>query len=155
MRPGSLSLHWASAPLIIMRGFKSLNHLGSGPLLAATVLVMAVMLLPHLGVEVPWTARTTPHRLVHQPFIGWSLGILMGATLLLIRRGNALQQCVTALVMVGALFALAMVSALFWDAWLSPMLVSTTLPIQFAAVQSLQAQVLGQGRDGKQPAATA
>lgn len=135
-----------------MRLLKSLNHMGSGPLLAAAVLVAVVMLLPSLGLEVPWTPRTTPHRLVHQPFVGWSLVVVMGAGLLFIRRGNALQQCVHALLLVGALFAAAMISGLFWDAWLSPMLVSASLPILFAAVQSLQAQV--QARDAKRPVRT-
>jgi hypothetical protein len=120
---------------------KHFNHLGSAGLLCAVTLLAVVLVLPSLGLAVEWKPRTTPYRLVNSPFIGWSFVIVLSAGLLLIRKGSELMQCVTALVFVGLILGLAIASALFWDAWLSPMLVSAALPVQFAAAQALRSLV--------------
>jgi hypothetical protein len=52
--------------------------------------------------------------------------------------GAELIQCVTALIFVGMIQGLAIASALFWDAFLSPILVFAALPIQLTAAQTLK-----------------
>ena len=121
-----------------MRALKHLNHLGSAGLLFAVVLLAVILLLPSLGLTVEWKPKTTPYRLVNNPFIGWCLVVVLCAGLVLIRKGSELMQCAAALVFVGLILGLAIASALFWDAWLSPMLVFVALPIQFSAAQTLR-----------------
>lgn len=121
-----------------MPTIKQLNHFSSFGLLIAVLLLAIITLLPSLGVTVAWKLNTTPYRLANNPFISWSLIIVLCAGLLLIRKGSELLQCVTALMFVGLIFGLAITSALFWDAWLSPMLVSAALPVQFSAAQTLR-----------------
>ncbi len=121
-----------------MPSIKHLNHLGSASLLAAVILLTAVLVMPGLGLIIDWKPKTTPWRLVSNPFIGWSLVIALSTGLALIRKGTELMQCVTALVFVGLVFGLAITSALFWDAWLAPMLVYAALPILYAAVNQLK-----------------
>lgn len=120
-----------------MRVVKHFNHLGSAGLLSAVVLLAVVLVLPSLGLTVEWKPKTTPYRLVNNPFIGWCLVGILSAGLVLIRKGPELMQCVTALVFVGLILGLAIASALFWDAWLSPMLVFAALPVQLSAAQTL------------------
>ena len=121
-----------------MPAMKHINHLNSAALLSATVLLTVLLLLPLAGITIDWRPKTTPYRLVHNPFISWSLIVLLCAGLALIRKGVVLIQCVTALVFVGMIQGLAIASALFWDAWLSPMLVFAALPIQLTAAQTLK-----------------
>lgn len=130
--------------LTMRKTLKHFNHLGSAGLLGAALLLAIVVVLPSLGWTVDWKPKTTPYRLATHPFIGWSLLVFLGAGLVLIRMGPALLQCVSALVFVGAVFGVAGVSALFWDAWLSPMLVFAALPVQLHAAQTLVSLV----RDG-------
>ena len=121
-----------------MRALKHLNHLGSAGLLFAVVLLAVILLLPSLGLTVEWKPKTTPYRLVNNPFVGWCLVVVLSAGLVLIRKGQKLMQCATALVFVGLIFGLAIASSLFWDAWLSPMLVFAALPMQLSAAQILR-----------------
>jgi hypothetical protein len=116
--------------MLTMPAMKHINHLGSAALLCATVLLTLLLLLSVAGITIEWRPKTTPYRLVNNPFISWSLIVVLCAGLVLIRRGAELIQCVTALVFVGMIQGLAIASALFWDAWLSPMLVFATLPIR-------------------------
>ncbi len=127
--------------LLIMRIMKHFNHLGSAGLLSVAVLLVVILLLPALGLTVEWKPKTTPYRLVSNPFIGWCLVVVLSAGLVLIRRGPALMQCATALMFVGLILGLAIASAIFWDAWLSPMLVFAALPVQLAAAQTLRSLV--------------
>lgn len=131
---------------------KHINHLGSVVLLGLAMLLAALLVLPELGIAAPWKPKTTPYRLVSDPFIGWSLVVVLGAGLALIRAGSELSQCMSALVLVGVVFGLAIVSGLFWDPWLCPALVVAVLPIQKAAIQRLQAlasqRIAGSQGDG-------
>lgn len=120
---------------------KHLNHLGSAVLLALTVFLAVILLLPALGVAINWTPKTTPHRLLANPFIAWCLVAALAGGLALIRAGTLFQQCVSALVLVGLIFGLALATGLFWDAWLSPMLVLAALPVQRAATDTLKSLV--------------
>lgn len=124
--------------MLTMPTMKHINHLGSAALLAATVLLTVLLLLPVAGITIEWRPKTTPYRLVNNPFISWSLIVVLSAGLVLIRRGAVLIQCVTALIFVGIIQGLAIASALFWDAFLSPMLVFAALPIQLTAAQTLK-----------------
>jgi hypothetical protein len=117
---------------------KQLNHLGSAVLLAVVVILAAILLLHSAGVVVDWKPKTTPYRLVSNPFIGWALVLVLGAWLLWIRKGPPLAQCVVALLLVGFVWGLAAVFALFWDAFLSPVLVFAALPVQHAAIGTLR-----------------
>ena len=117
---------------------KQLNHLGSAVLLAVVVMLAAILLLHSGGLVGDWKPKTTPYRLVNNPFIGWSLVVVLGAWLLLIRKGPPLAQCVVALLLVGFVWGLAAVTALFWDAFLSPVLVFSVLPVQHAAISTLR-----------------
>ncbi len=128
-----------------MRVIRHVNHLGSAGLLSAVLLLAVVLLLPSLGFAVEWKPKTTPYRLVNNPFIGWSLVTVLSAGLLLIRKGPELMQCVAALVFVGLILGLAIASALFWDAWLSPLLVFAALPVQLSAAQTLRSLVDANG----------
>lgn len=128
-----------------MRIMKQLNHLGSAVLLAVVVMLAAILLLYRAGVVVDWKPKTMPFRLIGNPFIGWSLVLVLGAWLLLIRKGPLLAQCVTALLLVGFVFGLAAVTALFWDAFLSPILVFAVLPVQHAAISTLRSLVHERG----------
>lgn len=128
-----------------MRIMKQLNHLGSAVLLAVVVMLAAILLLYRAGVMVDWKPKTMPFRLISNPFIGWSLVLVLGAWLLLIRKGPLLAQCVTALLLVGFVFGLAAVTALFWDAFLSPILVFAVLPVQLAAISTLRSLVHERG----------
>ena len=121
-----------------MHPLKRINHLGSAVLLVLAVLLAIVLMLPELGIAPGWKPKTTLYRLVDNPFIGWSLVVALGAGLVLIRAGSELSQCMSALVLVGLVFGLAIVSGLFWDPWLCPALVVAVLPIQKAAIQRLQ-----------------
>lgn len=118
---------------------RRINHLGSAPLLAVTVLIAILLVLPELGLAPGWKPKTTPYRLVSNPFIGWSLVLVLSAGLALIRAGSELVQCASALVFVGLVFGLAIATGLFWDPWLCPALVFATLPIQKSATQKLHA----------------
>ena len=126
-----------SAPQVM----KHLNHMGSSVLLALAVALFILLLLPLLGLPVDWTPKTTPYRLVNSPFIGWGLFVILSAGLWLLRRGPAIAQCVSALILVWLVFGLALVSGLFWDAFLSPVLVFSVLPVQAAAIARLRALV--------------
>ncbi|WP_143029182.1 hypothetical protein [Rhodoferax sp. OV413] len=141
MVPLHTELDWHYQAMLTMRAIKHFNYLGSAGVLSAVVLITAVLLLPRLGFTVEWKPKTTAYRLVNNPFIGWSLVVVLCAGLVLIRRGSALLQCATALVFVGLIFGIAITSALFWDAWLSPMLVFAALPIQLSAAQTLRSLV--------------
>ncbi len=121
-----------------MRALKQLNHLGSAVLLAVVVMLAAILLLHSAGVVVDWKPKTTPYRLVSNPFIGWALVLVLGAWLLWIRKGPPLAQCVVALLLVGFVWGLAAVCALFWDAFLSPVLACAVLPVQHAAISTLR-----------------
>ncbi|WP_218386170.1 hypothetical protein [Acidovorax sp. sic0104] len=121
-----------------MHPMKRINHLNSVALLALAVLLAVILVLPELGIAAGWKPKTTPYRLVSNPFIGWSLVVVLGAGLVLIRAGSELSQCMSALVFVGLVFGLAIATGLFWDPWLSPALVFAVLPIQKAATQGLQ-----------------
>jgi lysylphosphatidylglycerol synthetase-like protein (DUF2156 family) len=120
---------------------RHINHLGSALLLFMVTLLLALLLLPSLGVTMDWQPKTTPYRLVTTPFIAWSLVAVLGAGLALIRLGSQFQQCTNALVLVGLIFGLAVVSGLFWDPWLSPTLVWAALPILRSATMTLRTLV--------------
>jgi len=124
-----------------MHALKKLNHLGSAGLLGAAVLLLVFLLLPGLGLGVEWKPKTTPYRLASQPLIGWGLVASLGAGLVLIRMGPQLLQCVVALVFTGFILGISLVSALFWDAWLAPMLVFAALPMQTSAALALASLV--------------
>lgn len=128
-----------------MRAMKQLNHLGSAVLLAVVVMLAAILLLHSGGLVVDWKPKTTPYRLVSNPFIGWALVLVLGAWLLLIRKGPPLAQCVVALLLVGFVWGLAAVTALFWDAFLSPVLVFAVLPVQLAAISTLRSLLQERG----------
>lgn len=128
-----------------MRALKQLNHLGSAVLLAVVVMLAAILLLHSGGLVVDWKPKTTPYRLVSNPFIGWALVLVLGAWLLWIRKGPPLAQCVVALLLVGFVWGLAAVSALLWDAFLSPVLVCAALPVQLAAISTLRSLVNERG----------
>ncbi|MEC5388217.1 hypothetical protein VVD49_20955 [Uliginosibacterium sp. H3] len=116
-----------------------MNTQGSGFLSGLFLVLLAIMLTPHLGLELPWTPRTTPYRLAHAPLAGWSLAIAMGAGLACLWRSNGIARDVTGLILSGGLLATALISALFFDAFLSPLLVFATMPV-------LRASVLGVGQ---------
>lgn len=118
-----------------------LNHLGSAALLAALAGLLTLMLLPVLGVALEWKPQTMPHRLLSQPFVGWGLVVVLAVGLLLIRQGSRLQQCTTALVLVGVVFGLGLASGFFWDPWLCPLLIWSAQPMLRAATRDLQAQL--------------
>lgn len=128
-----------------MRAMKQLNHLGSAVLLAVVVMLAAILLLHSGGLVVDWKPKTTPYRLVSNPFIGWSLVLVLGAWLWWIRKGPPLAQCAAALLLVGFVWGLAAVTALFWDAFLSPVLVFAVLPVQLAAISTLRSLLEGRG----------
>lgn len=71
--------------------------------------------------------------------------LVLGAWLLLIRKGPPLAQCVVALLLVGFVWGLAAVTALFWDAFLSPVLVFAVLPVQLAAISTLRSLLQERG----------
>ena len=124
---------------------KLLNHLGSAVLLAVVVMLAAILLLHSGGLVVDWKPKTTPYRLVSNPFIGWSLVLVLGVWLWWIRKGPPLAQCVAALLLVGFVWGLAAVTALFWDAFLSPVLVFAVLPVQLAAISTLRSLLQERG----------
>lgn len=117
---------------------KHLNHRGSGFLLAVTVALAALMLLSALGIDGDWKPKTTPFRLVNEPFIGWSLTLVLIAGLVMIRIGDELAQCVSALVFAGLIFGLALVTGFFWDPWLTYPLSISAGPIVRSAAQTLK-----------------
>lgn len=141
----ALARAWARAHNDQMPAMKQLNHLGSAVLLAVVVMLAAILLLHSAGVVVDWKPKTTPYRLVSNPFIGWSLVLVLGAWLLWIRKGPPLAQCVVALLLVGFVWGLAAVCALFWDAFLSPVLACAVLPVQHAAISTLRSLVHERG----------
>ncbi|HEY8876960.1 MAG TPA: hypothetical protein VIN03_05300 [Roseateles sp.] len=117
---------------------KKLNHQGSAVLLVLTLLLATLMALSALGLNGDWKPKTTPYRLVNEPFIGWSLIVVLTVGLVLIRKGPELLQCVSALVFVGVIFGLAMASAFFWDGWLGPILANAAAPMLRSAVMTLK-----------------
>ncbi|MGM9484453.1 hypothetical protein ACS5PN_24875 [Roseateles sp. NT4] len=118
---------------------KHLNHRGSAALLAVTLLLAILLVLSAFGINGDWKAKTTPWRLVNDPFAGWTLLILLSAGLALIRTGKEAVQCFSAVLFAGALFGVGLVSALFWDPWLPNMLLLATLPMLRSAAQTLLA----------------
>ncbi len=117
---------------------KHLNHRGSAGVLAFALLLAALMILSTLGVNGDWKPKTTPWRLVNEPFIGWALLVFLGAGLAFIRAGTETVQCVNALLFVGMLSGLGLASGLFWDAWLFTALTATAMPVLQSARQTLQ-----------------
>lgn len=104
-------------------------------------LLAILLLLPNLGVAMDWKPKTTPYRLVTNPFIGWCLVAVLGGGLALIRLGPQVRQCTNALLLVGLTFGLALVSGLFWDPWLCPLLVCAALPVLRSSTQTLKTLV--------------
>lgn len=129
---------------MFVRLLKQANHLGSGALLMATMLIAVVVVAAALGLNLDWKVNTTPYRLSHQSFAAWSLLTVLCMGLILMRMGAALLQCVTTLIFIGIIYGIAITSALFWDAWLAPMLVFSSLPMKYATVQALQSIVQAQ-----------
>ena len=124
----------ASPPICLM---KHLNHRGSGALLALSLLLAALLILSALGYAVEGTPNTSRWRLVNDPFAGWSLLIVLGLGLALIRVGPEAAQCVNALLFVGMLLGLGLASSLFWDPWLPNILLLSALPVLRSARQTL------------------
>lgn len=118
---------------------KRFNHLGSATLLLLATLLTILLVLQGLGVAMDWRPQTTPFRLVTNPFIGWCLVAVLAAGLALIRLGSRMQQCMSALLLVGLVFGLSIASGLFWDPWLSWMLVCAALPVLRNATSTLKA----------------
>lgn len=117
---------------------KHLNHRGSAFLLALTVALAALMLLSALGIKGDWKPKTTPFRLVNDPFAGWSLLIVLCMGQVIIRLSDELTQCVSALVFGGVILGLRMTTSLFWDPFLSCYLGYGAVPMLYSASQMLK-----------------
>lgn len=116
---------------------KHVNHRGSGLLLSILLIVAAVMLASTAGLVAPGAANTTMHRLVANPLVSWSLIVVLAVGVSLIRIGSEFVQATNALLLVGIVLGGALAIGLFWDGWLSSMLVFAALPLQRSALQTL------------------
>jgi H+/Cl- antiporter ClcA len=87
------------------------------------VLLVCLMLAPSVGITMAWKINTTPYRLLNTPSNTWPLIFILALGLLCILFGTVIMRCASALLFAGIVFGFELISAWYWDLFLSVMLV--------------------------------
>lgn len=116
---------------------KHLSYRGSAFMLFVLVLLVCLMLAPTVGITPSWSVNTTPYRLLNTPQNTWPLIFILALGLICIRFGGEIVQCASSLIFSGVVFGFALISAWYWDSYLSVMLIYSAGSIFFSVLKTL------------------